>query len=68
LTADVVYDKHRDYCINGLVIAMVARLVSAGKGVQPGDHFMTDAVDLIALMAEPRTDGVELNDSLEPIG
>jgi hypothetical protein len=68
LTADIIYDKHRDYWINGQVIATVARLVSEGKGVQPGVHFLMDAVDPLAFMAELRKGGVEQSESVEPLG
>jgi hypothetical protein len=65
LTAEITYDKHRDYWINGLVVATVARLVAEGKGVRPGVHFLSDAMDPIAFMAELRTGGVEQNESVE---
>jgi hypothetical protein len=68
LTAEVVYDKHRDYWVNGLVIATVARLMSEGKGVQPGVHFLADAVDPIAFMAELRKRGIEPSESVGPAG
>jgi hypothetical protein len=65
LTAEIIFDKHRDHWINGLVVATVARLVVEGKGVQPGVHFLSDAVDPIAFMAELRKGGVELSESVE---
>jgi hypothetical protein len=68
LTAEVIYDKQRDYWINGLVIATVARLVSEGQGVRPGAHFLADAVEPIAFMAELRKGGVELSERVEPHG
>jgi hypothetical protein len=68
LTAEIAYDKHRDYWINGLVIATVARLLSEGQGVQAGVHFLADAVDPIAFMAELRKGGVEPSESVEPVG
>jgi saccharopine dehydrogenase (NAD+, L-lysine-forming) len=59
LTVQVVYRQRRDYWINGLVLGTVARMVSESKGVQAGVHFLADAVDPIAFMAELRKDGVE---------
>jgi hypothetical protein len=67
LTAEIVYNKHRDYWTNGLVIAAVARLISEGKGVQPDVHFLTDAVDPTAFMAELRQGGIDQRESVEPV-
>jgi hypothetical protein len=55
----IVYRDRRDYWINGLVLATAARIVSEGKGVQAGVHFLADAVDPIAFMAELRKAGLE---------
>jgi short subunit dehydrogenase-like uncharacterized protein len=68
LTAEFTYDKHRDYWINGLAVATVARLLSEGKGVQPGVHFLTDAVDPVAYMAELRKGGIEPSENVEHLG
>jgi saccharopine dehydrogenase (NAD+, L-lysine-forming) len=65
LTAQIIYDKQRDYWINGVALATVARMVSNHNGVQPGVHFLTDAVDPMALMAELRKAGVEQTENLE---
>jgi hypothetical protein len=67
LAAEFIYDKGRDYWINGLVMATVARLISEGKGVRPGVHFLTDAVDPIAFMHELRTAGIELSENIEAL-
>jgi saccharopine dehydrogenase (NAD+, L-lysine forming) len=58
LTVQVSYKERRDYWINGLVLATVARIVAESKGVQAGVHFLADAVDPIAFMAELRRGGV----------
>jgi len=58
-TAQVVYDKHREYWINGVVAATVARLISEGQGVRRGVNFLADAVDPVAFMAELRKAGVD---------
>jgi hypothetical protein len=67
LTAQIVYGKRRDYWINGLVLATVARLVSERKGVQAGVHFLADALDPLAFMAELRRAGVEQTENFEPL-
>jgi hypothetical protein len=67
LTAELTYDKHHDYQINGLVIATVARLLSEGRGVRPGVHFLADAVDPIAFMAELQKGGLEVSERIEPL-
>jgi hypothetical protein len=67
LTAQIIYDKHRDYWINGLILATVARMVSNHKGVQPGVHFLTDVVDPVAMMAELRKAGIEQSEKLDSI-
>jgi hypothetical protein len=65
MTAEIIYDKHRDYWINGLTVATAARLLSEGKAVKPGVHFLMDAVDPIAFMAELRKGGVDQTESVE---
>jgi len=64
LTVQLVYRDRRDYWIHGLVLATVARTISEGKGVQPGVHFLADAVDPIPFMAELRRGGVEQTENL----
>jgi len=66
LTVQIVYRERRDYWIHGLALASVARLVSEGKAVKTGVHFLADAVDPMAFMAELRKAGVELTESFEP--
>ncbi|MGO9271584.1 MAG: saccharopine dehydrogenase family protein [Terriglobia bacterium] len=66
LTAQIVYRERRDYWIHGLALATVARLVAKGKAVRTGVHFLADAVDPIAFMAELRKAGVELTENFEP--
>jgi saccharopine dehydrogenase (NAD+, L-lysine-forming) len=62
-SAQAVFQQHRDYWINGLVPAQVAAMISEGAGVQPGVHFLADAVDPIAFMADLRKSGVEQTES-----
>ena len=66
LTAQIVYKERRDYWINGLVPAMVARLISEGQSVRPGVHFLFEAVDPIAFMAELKKAGVEETENFKP--
>ncbi|MGA7560392.1 MAG: saccharopine dehydrogenase NADP-binding domain-containing protein [Terriglobales bacterium] len=67
LTVQVVYRARRDYRIHGLTLATVARMVSEGKSVQPGVHFLSDAVDPIAFLGELRRSGVEQTETCEAI-
>jgi len=65
LTAQIVYRERRDYWINGLVAATVARMLAGGKGVRAGVHLPADAVeDRSGFMAEPRNAGVDATDHL----
>jgi hypothetical protein len=66
LTVQVVYKERRDYWIHGLTLATVARMVSESQGVQTGIHFLADAVDPTAFMAELRKAGVEQTENFEP--
>jgi len=76
LTEQIVYrgrrnpghpnEERRDYWIHGLALATVARMVSEGKGIQAGVHFLADAVDPIAFMAELGKAGVEQVETFEP--
>lgn len=66
LTARTVYRERRDYWINGFVPAILARLISEGKSIRPGVHFLADAVDPITLMAELRKAGVEQTGNFKP--
>jgi hypothetical protein len=54
-----------DYWIHGLALAKVARMVSEGKAVQAGLHFLADAVDPVAFMTELREAGVDQIENLE---
>jgi hypothetical protein len=52
--------------MNGLVPAIVGRMISEGKSVRPGVHFLAEAVDPIAFMAELKKAGVEQTENLKP--
>jgi hypothetical protein len=66
--AEIIYDRHREYWINGLVAATVARLIAEGQGAQPGVHYLTGAVEPIAFLGELRKHGVEVTESVAPLG
>lgn len=66
LTVQIVYKERRDYWIHGLALATVARMVSESNAVRPGVHFLADAVDPIAFMAELRNAGVEQTENFQP--
>lgn len=66
LTVQIIYEERRDYWINGLVPTIVARMISEGKWVQPGVHFLAEAVDPIVFMAELRKAGVEQTENFKP--
>lgn len=57
----VTFEKGREYWINGVVAAAVARLISNGATVKTGVHFLTEAVDPVAFMQELRKVGVSCN-------
>lgn len=59
LRSHIVFHAGRAYWMNGVALATVARLASAGKGVHAGVHFLPEAVDLIEFMGELRNAGVE---------
>jgi hypothetical protein len=52
--------------MNGLVPAIVGRMISEGKCVRPGVHFLAEAVDPVAFMAELKRAGVEQTENLKP--
>lgn len=63
LKAGITFDAGRDYWINGVTLATVARMVAGGTGVQSGVHFLFDAVDPTAFMAELRRTDVQQIDA-----
>lgn len=67
LTVQGVYEEHRQYWANGLVPAILARMVSEGNGIRAGVHFTADAVDPIAFLTELRKAGVDLTENFEQL-
>jgi len=65
LRARVTFDAGQDYWMNAVSLATVARMISAGNGVQSGVHFLFDAVGPMALMAELRKAGVRQTETFE---
>lgn len=59
LTVQVVYRQRRDYWIHGVMLATVARMISEGKSLKTGVHFLADAVDPVLLMTELRKAGID---------
>jgi len=53
----------REYWMNAVVAATVTRLISEGRGVKPGVHFLVDAVDPIAFVEALRRAGVAVTES-----
>jgi len=66
LTAQIIYRDRRDYWIHGLALATVARMIAEGKHVQPGLHFLAEAVDPLAFIEGLRKAGVEQTENFEP--
>jgi hypothetical protein len=66
LTVQVVYEEGREYWVNGLVPATVARMIAEGKGIETGVHYLSTSVDPTAFMAELRKAGVEQTENFEP--
>lgn len=62
------FEKGREYWINGVVAATVARLISYGGTVKSGVHFLTEAVDPVAFMQELRKIGVSQMESFSATG
>jgi hypothetical protein len=65
LRTGIMFDVGPDYCMTGVALATVARMVAARKGVQPGVHFLSGAVDSMALMSELRKTGVLQTETFE---
>jgi hypothetical protein len=65
LKSRIAFETGRDYWINAVALATVARMVSATKGVQFGVHFLTGAVDPTQLMTELRKAGVRQSEIFE---
>jgi hypothetical protein len=65
LTVEAIYEELRAYWIIGLVTATVARMISEGRRVKPGVHFLASAVDPSEFMAELRRAGVDQTENFE---
>ena len=65
LKARIVFDAGRDYWMNAVALATTARMIDKGKGVQPGVHYLADAVDPVVFVEELRKAGVNETDSFE---
>lgn len=65
LKARITFDTGRDYWMNAVALATVARMISVGKGVQPGVHYLSSAVDPVACMAELSKAGVHHTETVD---
>jgi hypothetical protein len=54
----VTFERGREYWMNVVVAATVARVISEGWAVNTGVHFLMDAVDPVKRMEELRKVGV----------
>ena len=68
LCVQIVYRERRDYWIHAVALAAAARLIAEGKGVRRGVHFLAEAMEAGAFMAELRRAGVEVIERIEPRG
>ena len=59
----VTFERGREYWMNAVVAATVGRMISEGRGVNNGVHFLTDAVDSVTFMEELRKVGVSQTES-----
>ena len=65
-TSRIVFREDDGYWVNGVVPALVARLIAQGKSVERGVHYLSDAVDPVAFLAELRKAGVEQSENFGP--
>jgi len=65
LRTQIVYQDGREYWINGLVPATVARMISEGR-VQAGVHFLASAVDPLVFIGQLLKAGVDQTENFEP--
>lgn len=59
----LTFERGREYWMNAVVAATVARLISENRGVKAGVHFLVNAVDPIAFVEELRKAGVTVTQS-----
>jgi saccharopine dehydrogenase-like NADP-dependent oxidoreductase len=58
-TSRMVFREGHDYWMNGVVPALVARMIAQDGCVKAGVHYLADAVDPVMFMEELREEGVE---------
>jgi hypothetical protein len=61
----VTFERGREYWMNAVVPATLARLISEDGEVRTGVHFLTDAVDPVTFMEELRRVGVSQMESFD---
>lgn len=64
LSVQTIYDEHRDYWINGIVPATVARMIWQNKGIEAGLHFLASAVDPFVFLSELRRGGIDFTEGI----
>ncbi len=65
LKAGISFEAGRDYWINAIALATVARKISSGSAVQPGVHFLSDAVEPVSFMEELQRAGLHQSETME---
>jgi len=65
LKVRLIYEDGREYWVNGLAPATVARMIAEGR-VQAGVHFLASAVDPVAFVEELRSAGIDLTEDFDP--
>ena len=61
----LTFERGRDYWTNATVMAATARIIAAGAQAKPGVHFLFDAVDPVAFMAELGKSGMNVVETWE---
>jgi saccharopine dehydrogenase (NAD+, L-lysine forming) len=59
----LIYEEGREYWVNGLIPATVARLISERKEIKTGINYVANAVNPITLISELRKSGVDFTES-----
>lgn len=63
---EAIYDEGRQYWANGLVPAAAARMISENRQAEKGVHYLAEAVDPLAFMAELRKAGLDIAEGFIP--
>jgi saccharopine dehydrogenase (NAD+, L-lysine forming) len=66
LATRISFESGRDYWVNAVALATTANFVSQREGIKSGVHYLFDAVDPAAFMAELRNAGITQTETLVP--